>query len=1076
MMSTLQDTLQVYFNDKLLNPSNLINGNICVRGLKGCLKSFFIQWIAAESSNPVCIVLPKSEDAEQLAEDLSTFFEEETVAFFPAGSEKTTSAIPLSAYRDGRQMDVLRSLLNHNLEILVTDIEGVLQNVPDPSEIRDKKILLSPGAQFDVYSLIEQLSGFGYVRETEVERAGEFSLRGGILDIYPFTGESPHRIEFWGDQIESMRTFDLESQRSTGKGETLEIIPAPTGWMTRTQTLLSYLSRETILFIEDPDFLKADISSKLPEESQKIFLDNMSVFQQYHHWSLTHPENCIDIGAMPVPHMGKSGKDVQKNLQLLSKGNLSIFIFHEDDSHKKRLMDFLNVEENNFPSLRWIPSSLQLGIRLPEINLAIITQTELLGHSVRKRRRKKRFQDGVAIRELNALKKGDFIVHIDHGIGQYAGLEKITVNDALRECLTLLYQDGDRIYVPVEHMERVQKYSGKESAVPMLSKLGSQKWEATKARTKKAIQEIARELINLYSVRETIPGFSFSKDSTWQREMEDAFLYEETVDQITTIEDVKRDMEAPRPMDRLVCGDVGFGKTEVAIRAAFKAVNDSKQVAVLVPTTILAQQHFETFKERLDAFPLRVEVISRFRSKKEQQEVVDDMSKGQVDIVIGTHRLLSKDIAFKDLGLLIIDEEHRFGVKHKEKLKTLRENVDVLALSATPIPRTLHLSMMKIRDISLMTTPPRDRLPIVTEVTPFDESIIVEAIHRELARGGQIFFVHNRVRTIQAVAEMIRRLIPGIRLGVAHGQMEPKALEKVMMNFMDEKYDCLVSTMIIESGLDMPHVNTLIIHRADRFGLAELYQLRGRVGRSDRRAYAYLLTPPLQLLSEAAMKRLRTIEEFTELGSGFQIAMRDLEIRGAGNLLGMQQSGYIDAVGFDLYQKLVQEAVEALQQESEENPEKSLTGIECQVQTEDSAYLPDSYVPDESLRVNLYRRLAAIHDEDKIQSFEEELQDRFGLLSEEVKNLIEIARLRCLGEKFGVHRILIESGNIKFFFDEKWLDQYESPELFSQKLRSIIENSPVPVRFLQQKAFGLKAVYANEDPVSLAKNLLHRFE
>ncbi len=1075
MMSSLQDILQKYFESKSLHPDKLVNGNIDVRGLKGCLKPFFVQWIASISNHPVCIILPKAEEAEQLAEDLSRLYNEDKVSYFPAGSEKHISAVPLSAYRDGQQMDVLRNLLKKNVQILVTDIDGILQNIPAPSEIEEKKIVLSVGSNQDVYGLIEQLSNYGYVRETVVERVGEFSLRGGILDIYPFTGESPHRIEFWGDQIESMRTFDLETQRSTDKGDTLELIPAPTGWTENAATLLSYFPQEGMLFLEDPDFLMSAIESTESNLDKEVFSKELSGFRQYTHWTLTHPKDSIDLGALPVPHLGKSGKDVHKNLEVLSKGNQSIQIFYEDVSHRKRLTDFLDIDENPIDSVTWIESSLQMGIRLPEINLTIVTQTELWGHSVRKRRRR-RFQNGMAIRELNALNKGDYVVHIDHGIGKYSGLQKITVNQALRECLTLIYQDGDKIYVPVEHMERVQKYSGKESAAPALSKLGSQKWEATKAKTKKAIQEIAEELIKLYSVRETVPGFAFSKDTTWQNEMENAFLYEETVDQVTVIRDIKQDMEAPKPMDRLICGDVGFGKTEVAIRAAFKAVNDSKQVAVLVPTTVLAQQHFQTFQERLASFPVRVEVLSRFRTKKEQTEVVEEMSKGKVDIVIGTHRLLSKDIQFKDLGLLIIDEEHRFGVKHKEKLKTLRENVDVLALSATPIPRTMHLSMMKIRDISIMTTPPKDRLPIVTEVTPFDESVVVEAIHRELARGGQIFFVHNRVRSILAVAEMIRRLVPGIRLGVAHGQMEPRELEKVMMQFMDEKYDCLVSTMIIESGLDMPHVNTLIIHRADRFGLAELYQLRGRVGRSSRRAYAYLLTPPLQLLSEIAMKRLRTVEEFTELGSGFQIAMRDLEIRGAGNLLGMQQSGYIDAVGFDLYQKLVKEAIENIQQGEVGEMEEKLLGIECQVQTEDSAFFPESYIPDESLRVNLYRRLAEIHDEQKIDSFEEELIDRFGPTPDEVKNLTESAKLRCLGEKYGIQRILIESGSIKFFFDEKWLEQYESPELFSEKLRSIIDHAPVPVRFLQTKAFGLRAEYRNEEPVALAKKILHRFE
>lgn len=1048
--------------------------NLDIKELNGSLKAIFISLIQSELSRPVCVVLPQDEDAENLNDDLNDLFSENQVAYFPAGQENPSAPVPLSVHRDGQQMAVLRDIAENELSIIVTDIQGLLQLLPDPLQMKEERIEISVNDNCDLYTLVEKLVHFGYARESLVERPGEISLRGGILDIFPFTGEAPHRVEFMGNQIESIRLFDVETQRSSQKVNQLILVSSPLTWKERSATLLSYLNKNALLFVQDPDFLKAELdsflSADLPVENIR---KELSGFQRINYWSLSNPANAFQMGARPVPALGKSSSDISKGLNLISKNGTDIFITYHEDVHKKRLIDLLNLVESPIKNLRFIEGQLSEGFLFPDVNCCVITHHELWGRTVKKRRRRK-FQESVPIRELNALVKNDYVVHIDHGIGLYQGLEKISVGQSERECLTLLYQEGDKIYVPIERMERVQKYSGKDCTAPSLSKLGSQKWENIKARTRKAVQQIAEELIKLYSVRENISGYAFGKDTAWQMEMEESFLYDETKDQMEAIREIKRDMEASKPMDRLICGDVGFGKTEVAMRAAFKAVNDNKQVAVLVPTTVLAQQHLETFRERLKGFPVRIESLSRFHTKREQNEIVSDMVLGKVDIVIGTHRLLSKDEQFKNLGLLIIDEEHRFGVKHKEKLKHIKHNVDVLALSATPIPRTLHFAMMKIRDMSLITTPPRDRLPIITEVTPFDELVVVEAIQRELARGGQVFFVHNRVKSIYAVSRMIEKLIPGIRLGVAHGQMEARELEKVMLDFLHGKFDCLVATMIIESGIDMPHVNTLIIHRADRLGLAQLYQLRGRVGRSDRRAYAYLLTPPFQSLSPEAIKRLRTIEEFTELGAGFQIAMRDLEIRGAGNLLGMQQSGYIDAVGFDLYQKLVNEAVEELTLLSAEEKDE-LPAIECQVMVEEDAFIPDSYIQEESMRVNLYRQLSQLRSEDEIQSFQEELRDRFGPLPVQVIYLIKVTELRSIAESRGIHRVVIESNSIKFFFDEVWMNHYESSELFTQRLRSMIDNSPVPIRFLQQKAFGIRAQYRTEDPFELAKKILHRW-
>lgn len=1075
-------SLESLFENPRFNPllNSLVDGkSVSLKGLTGSSKALFLVEVCQRMSAPLLVVVPDREGAEALTDELEDLLEEKEVSFLPESEGSTDAFVQLNPRKMGQRMEVMRDLLFGKLDVVVTWAEACAQKLPTPESILNAKIELALGKTLNLMHCVEQLVSFGYNREIVVERPGEISLRGGILDIFPFSGEAPVRVEFFGNTIESMRTFDVATQRSTDKANPLILVPSACSWQTAESSIFDYFKKAPISFLDDEALVfskVALVSGKSPDtifsedDFRKIFVNR----QMIRHFSLSGGPDVFDVGAKGVVRPGKHPSDILKQFQALINDGYEVFLVCQNELHLNRLRDFLSLADHNI-RLHIQTVLIKKGFLIPNEKIAVYTEADLFGRPFKIRQRKS-LQEGVPIRELSALQKGDIVVHIDYGIGRYAGLEKIKVQDSERECLTLVYQDNDKIYVPVDRMERVQKYSGRDGASPQLTKLGTQKWEAIKQRTKKAILDIAKDLVALYSARQALPGFAFSQDTTWQKEMETSFLYEDTPDQAKAVEEVKFDMESAKPMDRLICGDVGFGKTEVAVRAAFKCVCDGKQVAVLVPTTILAQQHYKTFSERLDRFPVRVAVLSRFKTKREQQSIVDDLRKGKVDVIIGTHRLLSGDVVFKDIGLLIIDEEQRFGVRHKEKIKSYRQTIDVLTLTATPIPRTLHLSMMGIRDMSLINTPPKDRHPIITEVAPFDEIIIIEAIRREIGRGGQVFFVHNRVKSIDAVENMIRRLVPEARLAVAHGQMHEHDLEKVMLDFAEKKYDCLIATMIIESGLDMPNVNTLIIHRADRFGLAQLYQLRGRVGRSERRAYAYLLTPPFGFLSQDALKRLRTIEEFTELGSGYQIALRDLEIRGAGNLLGMQQSGSIDAVGFDLYQQLVQEAILELKQEvMEEKQEKPLT-VDCVVDVEDDIYFPEEYVADESLRVNLYRRLSTLQTIDEIGAFVEEMLDRFGPLPQQGEKLLKVAEVRILGQKNGFQRIVVGSNDVRLFFDEQWIQKFPSPELFSQHLRFITDSSPVPIKFLQSKAFGFKFQPADTDSLSFTKNLLQSWQ
>ncbi|RMD99256.1 MAG: transcription-repair coupling factor, partial [Calditrichaeota bacterium] len=782
---------------------------------------------------------------------------------------------------------------------------------------------------------LRQLSEMDFQREPMVEKPGDMAVRGGIVDVFPFAAEQPIRIEFWGNRIESIREFDVNSQRSINILNRVMLYPRPVRQKANLRaTLVDYLAPQTLVIFDNPTHIekayhgehKASYYEDLWVEENESGGDGLwqnfqlafEPFQKLS-FSVLKSANASDVIDLNARNLPPQQGDIQRLIRefrehLRENAQSKNYFLCESAGHARRMQELFEDRGVSEHEALISSASLQQGFMLPSEGLYVYTDHQFYGR-LRRQKSRKKYYGGLTLRQLKTLSMGDFVVHSDYGIGVFRGLEKIKVRNHERECLVLEYRDGDKLYVPLDKMDRVQKYTGREGIVPVVHKLGSPDWDRLKKRMRSKVRDIARELVQLYALRKTQKGFAFSPDTTWQKELEASFAYEDTPDQLKATLEVKQDMESDQPMDRLICGDVGYGKTEVAVRAAFKAVQDGKQVAILVPTTILAEQHYFTFRDRLERFPVRVDVLSRFRSAREQRRIVAQVKSGEIDIIIGTHRLLSKDVEFKNLGLLIIDEEQRFGVRHKERLKQLRVNVDVLALSATPIPRTLQMSLLNVRDMSQINTAPRDRLPIHTEVMTFNKDFVRQAILREVNRGGQVFFVHNRIESIYRVARQLGDLVPEVDIAVAHGQMKEKDLEKVMMDFMNRQYHVLVTTMIIESGLDMPNVNTMFINRADRFGLAQLYQLRGRVGRSSQKAYCYLLIPPVKHLTPEAIRRLETIEEFTDLGSGMQIALRDLEIRGAGNILGAEQSGYIDAMGYDTYMKILEQAISELRQE-----------------------------------------------------------------------------------------------------------------------------------------------------------------
>ena len=1002
--------------------------------------------------------------------------------------------------------------------ILLSTNQLLNLKLPDKEKINHLTTKVSVGGELKYDELIEYLNLLVYTKDKFVEAPGYYSLRGAIIDFWSYSEKSPVRLEFDGDFIESIRFFDPESQRSFEKLDEVTLAGA-------FESQIAEFNSDIFNYLVDPLFIassyelnnikssdgketnsvelenvisdKTDYEDEFPEIKEKeIFVEEKrqeltrEAFDYYNtgvRWLIEEEINSdrrIDIGISPSPVINSNYQILFNILKEYTEKSFNVIITSENELQTNRLKELLaeiNPELGLFietGKIKVETLAIKEGFIYRNKKLLVLTDYQIFNKPYRTKISTSKKLKKSKAKSFASIKRGDYVVHEDYGIGQYAGLETIRIGDANQESMKILYNDGGIVYVNLNYLALVKRYSSNENLKPTLATLGSGEWQNTKAKTKKKIKEAARDLIELYAKRKSTEGFRFSPDTIWQRELEASFFYEDTPDQAKASEEVKQDMEAHNPMDRLVCGDVGFGKTEVAVRAAFKAVQDGKQVGVLVPTTILAEQHYNTFKDRLLQFPVRVAALSRFQTKKEQTEIVKNLEQGQLDILIGTHRLLSKDVKFKDLGLLIIDEEHRFGVSAKEKLRQIKVNVDTLTLTATPIPRTLNLSLLGARDLSIIATPPPNRQPIYTYVSMFDALKIREWIMNELKRNGQIYFVHDRVQSIGKLADYITRYVPEAKVAVAHGQMKPAQLEDVIHGFLNRKYDVLLSTKIIESGIDIPNVNTIIINRADRFGLAELHQLRGRVGRSDRQAYAHFIVPSMSGITKKALRRLQAIEEYTEIGSGFNVAMRDLEIRGAGNLLGTEQTGFINEVGFDLYIKLINEAVDELKYQDFKEVFNSLPKIEERTEpTIDTFFdigIPATYMPEQMDRLNFYTALYSVKSLSEIEELKEEMLDRFGILPEIVKRLVLSATLKFYSSYALFERIAIQRNNIHIILPRGQKEDYYKVR-FVELMRFIMDESAYKnkIRFNQQKEV-MKLVIENrfEKPEDILSYLI----
>ncbi|WP_372635675.1 transcription-repair coupling factor [Fodinibius sp.] len=988
----------------------------------------------------VVVIHPDSESAKFMKGDLDALDVGQADYFPETGQHPYDDQQITDSSIVVQRSEVLESIRHHNQRVLVTSAAAVFDKIVSPELFARSSITIQNGDTVQFESLREELLDQEYESVKFVSQPGEFAHRGGILDVFPYTGEYPIRLEFFGDEVDSIREFDPDSQRSVSLLNAVRLVPdASSLSQGEKRGLLSYFDEDAVVLLVNPSLIRSEIDQRfteaaeryeqLPDKEDKLSPERLFVDTEQFDRSL---EGCaqlymggfskdrqadwrIRLDASPQPDFNGNIKLLREDIRSLSKRGFDTYILCDNEGQRDRFEELLGEPSRD---LRYHLSveTIHQGFLLNEQGLAVYTDHQIFNRYHRPKVRRKRHTSNISFKELRDLNIGDFVVHVDYGVGTFAGFKTIEVRGVEQESVVLRYKENSVLYVNVSSLHKIQKYSGKEGTKPRIDKLGSGRWARKKAQTKKKVKDIARDLIKLYAKRKSQDAFEFEPDNSWQTEMEARFEFEETPDQRSAIEAVKEDMESNTPMDRLICGDVGFGKTEVAVRAAFKAVMNHKQVALLVPTTILADQHYKTFKKRMKDFPVSIEVISRFRSRKNQRETLKRLKEGKVDIIVGTHRLTSKDVEFDKLGLLVVDEEQRFGVSAKEKLKKYRATVDVLTLTATPIPRTLQFSLMGARDLSIINTPPENRQPVETEIHSFDKDLIRDAISQEVSRGGQVFFIHNRVKNIESTANMVRELVPDVRVRFAHGQMSSKKLERIIEDFYDHKFDVLLSTNIVENGIDISNANTMIINRADRFGLAELHQLRGRVGRSNRKAFCYLITPNIKSLTDEARKRLLALEEFSDLGSGFNIAMRDLDIRGAGDILGAEQSGFVNDLGFDLYQKILNDAVKELKKEEfsevfsdvEVDPELPETQVEFDL----PALLKSDYVADSVERLNLYRKLAGAEKLEEIKDWKEEIEDRFGPVPDAAQNLITGAVIKLYASRLFLTKVRIRSNRM----------------------------------------------------------------
>ncbi|TPD72069.1 transcription-repair coupling factor [Flavobacterium microcysteis] len=1083
---------------------------IQIKGLIGSSLSFVVASLFEKSELPYLLILQDKEEAAYYLNDLEQLIGEEDVLFYPGSYRR-----PYQIEETDNASVLLRAEVLNRINsrkkpaVIVTYPEALFEKVVTRKELDKNTLKVAVGDQISIDFINEVLFEYEFKRVDFITEPGEFSVRGGILDVFSFSNENPFRIEFFGNEVDSIRTFDVETQLSIEKQKKITIIPNVENkfFQENRESFLNYINEKTVLFIQNTELLfskldqlfgkakeifgsmQSTVNHIAPEElflNQEAFIRKALDFTiaEVSSRAIFKTQKTFEFHIQPQPSFNKQFDLLLNNLNDNHFNGYKNFIFCSNEQQAKRFHDiFESLDEANSENIRkqyhTIVFPLYQGFIDEENQIACYTD-----HQIFERYHKFSIKNGyskkqtITLKELNTLSVGDYVTHIDHGIGKFGGLQKIQVEGKTQEAIKLVYADNDIVYVSIHSLHKISKFNGKDGTPPKIYKLGSNAWKILKQKTKARVKHIAFNLIQLYAKRRLEKGYQYAPDSYLQAELESSFIYEDTPDQVKATQEVKADMENERPMDRLVCGDVGFGKTEVAIRAAFKAVDNSKQVAILVPTTILAFQHFKTFSERLKDMPVTVGYLNRFRTAKQKTETLKQLAEGKLDIIIGTHQLVNKNVVFKDLGLLIVDEEQKFGVNVKDKLKTIGTNIDTLTLTATPIPRTLQFSLMAARDLSVITTPPPNRYPIETQVVRFGEELIRDAISYEIQRNGQVFFINNRIENIKEIAGMIQRLVPGARVGVGHGQMDGKKLEELMLAFMNGEFDVLVATTIIESGLDVPNANTIFINNANNFGLSDLHQMRGRVGRSNKKAFCYFITPPYSSMTDDARKRIQALEQFSELGSGFNIAMKDLEIRGAGDLLGGEQSGFINEIGFETYQKIMNEAIEELKEnefkdlyeDDNKGTEKEYVK-EIQIDSDFELLFPDEYINNVSERLNLYNELSNVKNEEELLAYEKKLIDRFGALPKQAIALLNSIRIKWIATRLGIEKLVLKQGKMVAYFVSDQQSEYYTSNQFHKVLQFVQRNGNLCKMKEKETKNGLRLLLTFENVKSVRKAL-----
>lgn len=1099
---------QITALDTLLNGNT--SNNIFLKGLNGSGAAMMIASLFLKRRGSYVCVLNDQEEAGYFYHDLMQLTASNDIYFFPSAYRRAIKYGHIDPANEILRTEVLSVLQDPETPfVIVTYPDALAEKVISREDLKQNTLKISVGEKLDNMFVSDVLDEYGFEQVDYVYEPGQYAIRGSILDVFSFSYEFPYRIDFFGSEVETIRTFDVETQLSKEKLDSIYIVPEMNKSNRTNTLLLDSLPPKTLLATKDLAWTKERIESLWNEEpvvgDEESFTDISKMraklvtgddflraalnFRRMHFGM--RPTGVADATltfstqAQPIYH--KNFEMVSESFRNYLESGYTIYILSDVEKQATRIRAIFEDRGEDIPFTS-VNKTVHEGFADDTLRICLFTDHQLFDRFHKFNLKSEKARSGkltLSLKELNQFTTGDFIVHIDHGVGQFGGLVRTEVNGKIQEVIKLIYQNNDIIFVSIHSLHKLSKYKGKDSGEPpKLNKLGTGAWEKMKEKTKKKVKDIARDLILLYSQRKQEKGFSYSPDSFMQHELEASFIYEDTPDQMKATSEVKEDMESARPMDRLICGDVGFGKTEVAIRAAFKAVSDNKQVAVLVPTTVLAFQHFQTFSERLKDFPCKIDYISRARTTAQIKATLKEVADGQVNILIGTHRIVSKDVKFKDLGLLIIDEEQKFGVSVKEKLRQMKVNVDTLTMTATPIPRTLQFSLMGARDLSSITTPPPNRYPVQTEVERFNPDIIREAINFEMSRNGQVFFINNRIQNIYEIETLVRREVPDARVAVGHGQMEPEKLEKIILDFVNYEYDVLIATSIVESGIDVPNANTIIINNAQQFGLSDLHQLRGRVGRSNRKAFCYLLSPPLSSLTQEARRRLQAIENFSELGSGIHIAMQDLDIRGAGNMLGAEQSGFIADLGYETYQKILEEAVDELKSEefadlyadSEDGKRDSGSEYvrETYIESDLELMFPPTYIPNDSERISLYRELDKMEEERDILAFTERLKDRFGKIPKEGKELIRIVRLRRMAKKLGMEKLVLKKGQMNIFLINNPDSPYYQSEAFD-KLLAFIQKHPRECNLRDQNG-KRSIVIKNVRTVEAACSLMQEIE